>query len=548
MNLENGKGRLWKLTGLFFAGMLAFTLLSRAVYQSGVAVVTTKAPANGAIAHNVRFTGKTVQNQELAVTAEAGLRIATVDADEGQQVAQGDVLFTLDMDFLEETILRQKQDMEKQRLSIQDSQSQVSASQKQRANQKAQAEENYHSAVSQAGTTLDRAEENLDRAETALENFYNGVSADQAEEEALAAAFQEAKNAYDQAVAALETLKQEVEAAVQTALNQALGENPEAPPEQAELDAVEQSVRGEYAQALADAQNGADQAKITADNAEAALNAFRQDPATPAASEEELLAAVESARRSYDDALSALENAKTTYGRAIQSASLPTGSNHSAQIGQITYDQMELELTKLEALREADGKITAPVDGVVTGCYVQTGGKTTDATAMLLADLSQGCKFSGLVSEEQSKYIGVGDKVTLRGESNGKLYPDLPVTTFSTTEEPGGGYRLTVSLPAGMLPLGASAELMFTRKSQPYTCCVPLSALHLDARNQPYVLAAEEVNTVLGMQTQAKKISVTILDKNETMAALAEGTVGPNQKIIVGSDRAVDSGSRIRVE
>lgn len=547
MNIENGKGRLWKLTGIFFGGMLAFTLLSRAVYQSGVAVVTTEAPSNGAIAHSVRFTGKTVQNQELAVTTVAGLRVATVDAIEGQQAAQGDVLFTLDMDFLEETILRQKQDMEKQRLSIQDAQSQVSANQKQRANQKAQAEENYNSAVSQAWTALDRAEQNLERAQTALENFYNGISADQAEEEALVAACQEAKAAYDQAVSTLEALAQEVETAVQTALNQALTENPEEPPEQAELDAIGQSVRGEYAGALADAQNTVDQAKITAENAEAALAAFRQNPSTPAASEEELVAAVESAQRSYDDALAALENAETTYGRAIQSASLPTGSNHSAQIGQITYEQMELELTKLEALKEAEGKILSPVDGVVTGCYVQTGGKTTDSTATLLADLSQGCKFSGLVTEEQSKYIGVGDKVTLRTESNGKLYKDLAVTTFSPAEEPGGGHRLTVSLPAGMLPLGASAELLFTRKSQPYTCCVPLSALHVDARNQPYVLAAEEVNTVLGTQLQAKKVSVTILDQNETMAALAEGAVSPNQKIIVGSDRAVDSGSRIRV-
>lgn len=540
--MENGKGRLWRLTGIFFAGMLVFTLLSRAVYQSGVAVVTTTAPSNGAIAHNVRLTGKTVQNQERAVTTVAGLRVAAVNAGEGQQVAQGDVLFTLDLEFLEETILRQKQDMEKQRLSIQDAQSQINASQKQRANQKAQAEENYDSAVSQAEIALDRAEEKLERAETALENFYNGVSENQEEEETLVAAAQEAKVAYDQAVAALEALKQEIEAAVQAARDAAAGENPEEP---RDLEAVELSVREGYAGALADAQEAADQAKAEAETAEAALEEFRQKP-SEAISEEELLAAVESAQRGYDDALAALENAETVYGRAIASASLPTGSNHSVQIGQITYDQMELALSKLETLREAEGKILAPVEGVVTGCYVQTGGKTTDSTAMLLADLSQGCKFAGLVTEEQSKYIGVGDKVTLRTESNGKMHKDLAVTTFSAAGTE--GYRLTVALPAGLLPLGASAELLFTRKSQPYTCCVPLSALHLDAHGQPYVLAAEEVNTVLGTQLQAKKVSVTVLDQNETMAALAEGAVGGGQKIIVGSDRAVDSGSRIRVE
>ena len=208
---------------------------------------------------------------------------------------------------------------------------------------------------------------------------------------------------------------------------------------------------------------------------------------------------------------------------------------------------MALALDKLEALLDGEGKILSPVDGIVTRCNIQTGEKTTDTTAMLLADLSQGCKFSGLVTEEQSKYIGLGDRVTLRAGSTGKRYEDLPVTTFSPSEETEGGYRLTVQLPANTLSLGASAELSFTRKSQPYSCCVPVSALHLDVRNQPYVLVVEQVNTVLGPQQQARKVSVTVLEQNETTAALAEGALSSKQQVIVGSDRAVDIGSRVRV-
>ena len=107
--------------------------------------------------------------------------------------------------------------------------------------------------------------------------------------------------------------------------------------------------------------------------------------------------------------------------------------------------------------------------------------------------------------------------------------------------------QLTVQLPAGTLPFGASAELNFTRKSQPYSCCVPLPALHLDEKNQPYVLVVEPVETVLGTQMQARKVSVTILEQNETTAALAEGAVHSGQQIIVSADRAVDDGSRVRV-
>ena len=569
MYLKKEKGRIRKLVGIFFAGMLLFTLLSRAVYQHGTAVVTTAAPTSGAIAHTVQLTGKTLQNQEQAVTTVAGLRVASICVNEGQQVNQGDVLFTLDLDYLEETILTQKQDMEKQRLSVQDAWSQNAATQKRRSNAQAQAEENYNSAVAQAETTLERAARNLERAKAALENYYNGITEDKAQEEALVLECQKAKSDYDAALAALELLQQEIADKIQEAIDRAEQERAQAPqqetvPEvlppaepvpqtdtltQAEIDDIANAVRAEYAQRLSDARSAVEQARQAVDETNAALEAYRQEQQTgsPVRSEQELLEAVEKAQQTYDDALSALENAKTTYGRAIRSANLPDGSNHTAQIGQITYDQMALALDKLEALLDGEGKILSPVDGIVTRCNIQTGEKTTDTTAMLLADLSQGCKFSGLVTEEQSKYIGLVDRVTLRAGSTGKRYEDLPVTTFSPSEETEGGYRLTVQLPANTLSLGASAELSFTRKSQPYSCCVPVSALHLDVRNQPYVLVVEQVNTVLGPQQQARKVSVTVLEQNETTAALAEGALSSKQQVIVGSDRAVDIGSRVRV-
>ena len=564
MYLKKEKGRIWKLVGFFFVGMILFTLLSRAVYQHGTAVVTTEAPSSGVITHTVQLTGKTLQNQEQAVTTVAGLRVASVCVNEGQQVNQGDMLFTLDLDYLVETILTQKQNMEKQRLSIQDAWSQNAASQQRRANAQAQAEENYNSAVSQAETALERAERNLERAKTALENYYNGIT----EEEALISECQKAKSGYDAALAVLKQLQEEIAKKIQEAIDRveqeclqapqqetAATEEGSPPPEpvsaaltQEEMDAIADGVREEYARQLSEAEAAVEQAKRAVDETNAALKTYQeQQTGSPVRSEQELLDAVEKAQQTYDDALSARENAKTTYGRAINSANLPDGSNHTAQIGQITYDQMALALSKLETLLDAEGKILSPVDGIVTRCNVQTGEKTSDTTAMLLADLSQGCKFSGLVTEEQSKYIGVGDRVTLRAGSTGKRYEDLPVTTFSPSEEAEGGYRLTVQLPANTLSLGASAELSFTRKSQPYSCCVPVSALRLDTRNQPYVLVVEQVDTVLGLQQQARKVSVTVLEQNETTVALAEGALSSKQQVIVGSDRAVDIGSRVRV-
>lgn len=589
MYLKKEKISIGKWIGLFFGTMILFTILSRAIYQHSTAVVTTKMPTSGTINHTVQITGKTVQNQELAVTTIGGLRIASICVNEGQQVKQGDVLFVLDLDYLDEVILKQEQDMKKQQLSVWDAYAQNSNAQKQRENQQAQAEENYDNAVAKAQTAVDRAKRDLERAKTALENYRNGVTDDKAEEEALELACQEARTVYNDAVAALEALEQEIDQAVQDAISQAETELQQTalqsatqPPaetilteetgsteettvpvepveiaEQAPIATelspaqkaeIEASVRASYADRLSAAQASVQQAQQAVTDADAELEAFCQRQSSGATlTEQDYLDAVEQAQEVYDDAVAALESTKTTYGRAVSSANLPASTGYSAQIGQITYDQMKMELEKLEALQEAEGKILSPTDGIVTKCNVQTGEKTTDTTAILLADLGQGCKFSGLATEEDSQYIGVGDKVLLQ-TSNGKAYKDLPVTTFSTTEEPDGGYRLTVQIPSGNLALGANVNLSFTKKSQPYSCCVPLSALRLDNRNQTYVLVVQQVISVMGTELQAKKVNVTVLEQNETMVALAEGTLGSKDKVIVGSDKTIDIGSRVRVE
>ena len=576
MYLKEEKKSVLKWIGAFFAVMVLFTLLTRAVYQHGTAVVRTQMPTGGTIDHTVQITGKTVQNQEVAVTTMGGLRVGRVCVNEGQQVKQGDVLFVLDLNYLDETILKQEQDLKKQLLSVQDAWTQNSNAQKQKENQQAQAEENYDNAVAQAQTAVDRAQRDLDRAKTALENYRNGVSDEEAEEEALLLACQAAKGDYERAVAALEALEREMDQAVQDAISQAemalqnASAQTETQPEETvapvepilvdiptpisseltreEKDGIEEAVRAGYADRLSSAQSALQTAQQAFDDVNTQLEAFHQRQNSGSeVSEQDLIDAVDRAQEAYDDAEASLESTKTTYGRAVSSANLPAGTSNSAQIGQITYDQMKQELNKLQALKNADGMILSPTDGIVTRCNVQTGEKTTDTTALLLADMRQGCKFSGLATEEDSRYIGVGDQVLLQ-TANGKLYKDLPVTAFSTTEEPGGGYRLTVQLPAENLALGANVHLSYTKKSQLYTCCIPLSALRLDSRNQPFVLVVEPSKSIMGDEQQARKVNVNVLEKNAAMAAIAEGTIGPKDQVIIGSDREIEAGSRVRVE
>lgn len=122
--------------------------------------------------------GETTQKQALAVTTLPGLRIGAVLVSEGEQVKAGDVLFFLDMDYLEEKITQQSQEVRKQQLSVQDAWSQSNAQARQRANAKNQAEENYNAAVFSAEQKRNQARTALEQAQKQLDDFYAGVSGD----------------------------------------------------------------------------------------------------------------------------------------------------------------------------------------------------------------------------------------------------------------------------------------------------------------------------------------------------------------------------------
>ena len=685
---------LMRITAAFFGLMICFTILSRAAYQEGTALVHTGRPSSMVISHQVKTTGKVEQNQELAVTTEPNLRVASIAVGEGDRVSRGDLLFTLDLTMLEEKILNQKQEMEKQQLNVEDAKSQKDVSRQQKANEQAQASENYSLNTNRAGVTLSRAARNLNQAREDLKEFRKNSGREEGDdtvEAALEADLEEKTQAYVDAVQELDSLKWQIENAVYQALQAAQGgtaslesrqtvltgaedllleeaplpaasfqaetqpqpaassqpetqpqpesssqpetqpqpeteksgisqaetqdslleeespgnlsdaapeeydsdilleeepilqesgetvwepeiqeepwtENPAlpeteqtegetvsgAPPTEEELNRLEQSVRDGYRERLEAAQNAAAAALEEKNRACEALARYQQErlaaeSAAEAQTEQGLLDALQAARDAYVDASIAANEAAVTSGRAVAAAGIPQASNSSDRVNEITYEQMELQLEKLETLLENQGKVCAPADGLVTGIYIQTGGMTAETTAVLLADLSKGYRFVGEITREQEKYIGAGDLVTLTANTGRESFEELPVSAVRADEEKEGVYTVTVQLPEDTLELGAAAALDFTKKSEVYPVCVPLSALYLDEKNLPYVLVLDEIDTIMGTETRARKVSVTVLEQNESFAALAEGAVGSQEEVIVSSDKSVDDGSRVRL-
>lgn len=645
------RSRLIRITAAFFAVMLCFTILSRAADQAGIAAVHVQKPESRIILHTVAAAGKVVQNREVAIVTEPDERVVEIAVEKGQKVAKGDLLFTIDTELLQEKILNQRQEIEKQKLQLGDAGSQQDVRAAQKANDQASAAEQYSLSTKKAQVQVSRAKRDLDAAKQALTDYRkkngNGSTAtDNTVEETLQNALEEKTAAYLDAQKELTALQWRIENAVNTALNetgaqlvkngmcvtQAAEEEPlilEEPegeledagavdsPEQdtkqtdgesaQDIDIIiepsdqevntgsepsdssvissaipgvsdtaqpstpshsdaddgvaspvpdreltEQQVRDTYAQELDAATKKVETAKKEKEAAEQALMQYQQEQLTAADAsgkeqERQLLAAVQTAGDAYEDAVLAANEAAVTAGRAVAAAGISDASDSTLAVGEITVEQMELQLEKLERLLEADGRICAPSDGLITEIAVNIGERTADTPAVRMADLTKGYRFTAELTKEQETYIGAGDEVTLTDSRRNQL-EQLTVESVAADGENEGVYEISVPLPDDTLELGAAAVLDYSSPSQTYAICVPLAALHLDERNQPYVLTYDEQDSVLGKELRARKVSVNILDQNESYAALADGSISSQDEVIVSADKAVDDGSRIRLE
>lgn len=645
------RSRLIRITAAFFAVMLCFTILSRAADQAGIAAVQVQKPESRMILHTVTAAGKVVQNREVAIVTEPDERVVEIAVEKGQKVEKGDLLFTIDTELLQEKILNQRQEIEKQKLQLGDAGSQQDVRAAQKANDQASASEQYSLSTKKAQVQVSRAKRDLDAAKQALtdyrkKNESGSTATDNTVEETLQNALEEKTAAYLDAQKELTALQWRIENAVNTALNetgaqlvkngmcvtQAAEEEPlilEEPegeledagavdsPEQdtkqtdgesaQDIDIIiepsdqevntgsepsdssvissaipgvsdtaqpstpshsdaddgvaspvpnreltEQQVRDTYAQELDAATKKVETAKKEKEAAEQALMQYQQEQLTAADAsgkeqERQLLAAVQTAGDAYEDAVLAANEVAVTAGRAVAAAGISDASDSTLAVGEITVEQMELQLEKLERLLEADGRICAPSDGLITEIAVNIGERTADTPAVRMADLTKGYRFTAELTKEQETYIGAGDEVTLTDSRRNQL-EQLTVESVAADGENEGVYEISVPLPDDTLELGAAAVLDYSSPSQTYAICVPLAALHLDERNQPYVLTYDEQDSVLGKELRARKVSVNILDQNESYAALADGSISSQDEVIVSADKAVDDGSRIRLE
>lgn len=180
--------------GLFMAGMWVCTLVSKSIYTTGLPVVNTVTPEEKYIEHTVEAEGIVVEGGKQAVSALSGLRVEDVMVHVGERVEEGDILFTVDLEDLRETMDGKQSAIDELQLQANAIAENRALAQQRREIEQARAREDYDTTARQKDTDVGRA---MDRYVRALEDLESAEDVSEEERRQLEEALQSA--AYDEA-------------------------------------------------------------------------------------------------------------------------------------------------------------------------------------------------------------------------------------------------------------------------------------------------------------------------------------------------------------
>lgn len=542
--------------GLFLAFMLLCTLISRSVYASGLPQVSTKTPEASALSHEVEVEGIVEAGRETAVTALSGLRCETVLVHTGDHVDTETALFQVDLEDLKEQIEEKQLAISKLQLEIQAQEQNRQLEEEQKDEQKERAQEDYDVADASSSQTVARAEQDLAAAEAALkeaEAEYEAWKAEQAaqpEEPEIPEAPEEPEE--PETPEAPE--KPDTSEAPETPENSDASETPEEPespetPETGENGETETAGQAETGQFTAAEQTNTPETIDTSGTKdESSEDSENTDSGgmTEDAWQEKLTSlrqAVETAKRALEDARQSRDSALETAERAVEDADSESTADNSLEINRLDLSSQQKELKEYQELLQADGIVYPEKEGIVTSIAVSPGERIPDGAALVMADLDSPLQFSASLTAEQKKYVNQGDSVSLK---LGSRTVEATADYIAESELSPGTYQLTVFLEEGEGELGESGTLSAEMRTDTYPCVVPLEAVRVDENQRKYVLTVGERSGILGPEFVARKTYVTVLDQNDSQAALEEGGLSGDEEIITDYTGEIEDGDVVR--
>ncbi len=534
----------------FLILMFLLTILSRAADSLTIAKVTASAATGGVISHNIEVDGNITPNKDIAISTSANIKIASVEATEGKTVKKGDLLIQLDTDDLKKKLLQAQKELQVAKATASDKKANEAIAADTKSKSLQRSYEDYNQTVADANDSVSKAKSAMNEAWNAYNTYKNSNSnsgeTDTTVSDSLEKTVEEKQLAYDKAVANLDGVEKDIEAAVQEEIKKAEGDS------QDEEQKIREQVnaRPENVSKLQDANDEINKAKDALTEAENALSAYneQQNNSSSASYDEQLKTLYDDYKakeEAYNEAVKQRQSTIQSADRTLEDAKAPENVDTATALTENDdLEEKQLAVDELQKVMDVNGKITAPSDGLITKVNVTTGETTTEDTAIRISDQSAGYKFTATLDKASAKYLSKDDKVTL-DLGNGTTVEGLTVQSIDVSAEDKNSYELTVSIPAKVKKLGSIATLKVEKASKKYDTCVPLGALHSDG-DKYYVYVINEKDTILGTETAVDKVQVDILDKNNEQAAI-EGSFSWGQQFVLTSSKTLRNGDRVRL-
>lgn len=485
---------------VFFLIMAVCTAVSRAAASMVVPKVTTGKVQEGKLSILIQGKGTVETREESLLSLQTGLRVEKI-LQTGTVVKKGDVLLQYDQNYLQERIEEKQAEIKKLELAVE------------QAKLTGQPQARVEAAES-AQRDVQLSEDNYAKAwedyNAAAEAYETGAAGQQQNlDQELQAAEEEKERVLQQA--------QELEAA---------GEAEEA-----------EKLRQQ-------AEENAEQRKA---QAQSAYDSAIQELELQKSQAEESLQAQDSARA---QAYNAYESAKEQDAAAAENdKKTAEAGSYTTQSAQVDLELAKKELEKLQKVQSENGEVKAPEDGVLKSSTIAAGGVTDDTASLMFG--RGGYRVKGNLTAEDLSKAETGDEVKIMVPGQGKTLKKNIGEISGNTNQQGEGQTAAGVFYAEMeekeAVYGSEISYEISRQTDSsYKQVIPLSAVRKDS-DGTFCLVAEEEKTVLGNEYRAKRVAVTVVEKDSTSAAITS-SLGQEDKIITGSSKDIAPEDKVRLE
>ncbi len=253
-------------------------------------------------------------------------------------------------------------------------------------------------------------------------------------------------------------------------------------------------------------------------------------------------------RAAYDeaDAKAERDEAVKQAGRRVEDALLPDTAASDLEAAQLELSGLQDSLAELQRIMDSQGIVTASSGGIVTEIFLGAGDRIPDTAVLLISDEALPCQLKVTITKDQKKYIGLEDQVTVKLEGQSKEL-EATIDYLAESKSVPEGFEALINLPENTGVPGVSGTISRSEPGEKYKLCIPPTALYKrDDRYYVYVLKERE--GILGAEYYVEEVNVKVLDQNENWAAIAEGALDQESRIITSSTKEISKGDVVRWE